>query len=84
MVVVNEAILFYVIIRLRILVHPYSYKGYYRVNREIISRTAMLDTLYGRYEPGNPGGRGAAVGADEHWKKPFLLSSPSRWCLQPC
>lgn len=36
-VVVNEAILFYVIIRLRILVHPYSYKGYYRVNREIIS-----------------------------------------------
>ena len=32
----------YIFIRLRIIMHPYSYKGYYRVNREIISRTSAL------------------------------------------
>lgn len=37
--VVDETILLYIIIRLRIVVHPYSYKGYFRVNKEIISRT---------------------------------------------
>ena len=35
--VVDESILLYIIIRLRIILHPYSYKGYFRVNREIIS-----------------------------------------------
>ena len=38
MLVVDESILLYIIIRLRIVLHPYSYKGYFRVNREIISR----------------------------------------------
>ena len=38
-IIVDESILLYVIIRLRVIVHPFSYKGYYRVNREIISRT---------------------------------------------
>ena len=32
----------YIFIRLRIIMHPYSYKGYYRVNREIISRFPSL------------------------------------------
>ena len=35
---VDEAIVLYIFIRLRIIMHPYTYKGYYRVNREIISR----------------------------------------------
>lgn len=34
---VDEAIILYIFIRLRIIMHPYTYKGYYRVNREIIS-----------------------------------------------
>ena len=41
-IIVDESILLYVVIRLRIIVHPFSYKGYYRVNREIISHMNQL------------------------------------------
>jgi hypothetical protein len=39
---VDEAIILYIFIRLRIIMHPYTYKGYYRVNREIISRCYLF------------------------------------------